>query len=78
MLFVKAGVNTAHDAGVFIDGGGSRYHKHVVPVYISLYVPYSGKFWMSNFWITAKWNISNGFIFKFPARPPREKLRCPL
>ena len=34
-------------------------------------------FRMSNFRITAKWNISNGFIFEFPARPQREKLRCP-
>ena len=31
----------------------------------------------SNFLITAKWSISNGFIFKFPARPPRGNLRCP-
>ena len=37
-----------------------------------------GNFQMSNFRITAKWNISNGFIFEFPAHPPREKLRCPL
>ena len=31
----------------------------------------------SNFQITAKLNISNGLIFEFPARPPREKLCCP-
>ena len=30
----------------------------------------------SNFCTAAKWNISNGFIFELPARPPREKLRC--
>ena len=29
MLFVKADVNTAHDAGVFIVGGGSHDHKHI-------------------------------------------------
>ena len=44
MLFVKADVSTAYDAGVFSVGGGSHDHKHVVPVYISLYVLYSGKF----------------------------------
>ena len=37
-----------------------------------------GNFRASDFRITTKWNISNGFIFEFPARPPREKLRCPL
>ena len=34
-------------------------------------------FRMSNFRIIAKWSISNGFIFEFPAHPPHEKLRCP-
>ena len=29
-LFAKAGVNAAHDAGVFIDGGGSHDHKHAM------------------------------------------------
>ena len=37
-----------------------------------------GNFRMSNFRITAKWSISNGFIFEVPPRPPCEKLRCPL
>ena len=40
-------------------------------------LPYLGIFRTSNFQITAKWNISNGFIFEFPTRPPCEKLRCP-
>ena len=35
-------------------------------------------FQTSNFRITAKWNISNGFIFEFPSHPPREKLRWRL
>ena len=36
-----------------------------------------GNFQTSNFWITTKWNISNGFIFKFPARPPCGKCIVP-
>ena len=75
-ITIQTNQNTTNFLGTSFNLGTGRYRPSETQR-LSIMYRIRGNFRTSNFRITTKWNILNGFIFKLPAHPPREKLRCP-